>query len=112
MKEVDQLRRQGRVKPLREILETMGQRVPQVIRQTQARLFQGITQYPRKILSVFEPHTEIIRKGKVNKPNEFGNLVRVREAENQIITHYEVFDTSVSSGGHPEWLLPTRAFTV
>jgi IS5 family transposase len=70
-------RRQGRLKPLREILEAMGERVQQVL--------------PNKILSVFEPHTEIIRKGKASKPNEFGNLVKVQEAENQIITHYEVF---------------------
>ena len=84
-------RRQSRLKPLREILETMSGRVRQVIRQTKARVFQGITQYPDKILSVFEPHTEIIRKGKTSKPNEFGNLVKVQEAENQIITHYEVF---------------------
>jgi transposase, IS5 family len=84
-------RRQGRLKPLREILEAMGERVQQVIRQTKARVLQGITQHPNKILSVFEPHTEIIRKGKASKPNEFGNLVKVQEAENQIITHYEVF---------------------
>src|SRR6266481_994138 len=44
-----------------------------------------------KIVSLFEPHTEIIRKGKASKPNEFGKLVQVQEAENQIITHYEVF---------------------
>jgi len=84
-------RRQARLKPLREILETMTGRVRQVLRQTKARVFQGITQYPDKILSVFEPHTKIIRKGKMTKPNEFGNLVKVQEAENQIITHYEVF---------------------
>jgi IS5 family transposase len=84
-------RRAARLKPLREVLETMTGRVRQVIRQTKARVFQGITQYPNKILSVFEPHTEIIRKGKASKPNEFGNLVKVQEAENQIITHYEVF---------------------
>jgi len=39
----------------------------------------------------FEPHTEIIRKGKAGKPNEFGKLVQIQEAENQIITHYDVF---------------------
>lgn len=83
--------RQARLKRFREILETMAGRVRQVIRQTKARVFQGITQYPHKILSIFEPHTEIIRKGKASKPNEFGNLVKVQEAENQIITHYEVF---------------------
>ena len=44
-----------------------------------------------KLVSVFEPHTEIIRKGKANRPTEFGNLVKIQEAEHQIITHYEVF---------------------
>jgi hypothetical protein len=28
-----------------------------------ARIFQGLTQLPGKIVSIFEPHTEIIRKG-------------------------------------------------
>src|SRR5260370_41115395 len=84
-------RRQARLKRLREILETVAGRVRQVVRQTRARVFQGITQYPHKIASLFEPHTEIIRKGKASKPNEFGKLVKVQEAENQIITHYEVF---------------------
>lgn len=42
-------------------------------------------------MSLFEPQTEIIRKGKASKPNEFGKLVQVQEAENQIITHYEVY---------------------
>jgi IS5 family transposase len=45
-----------------------------------------------KIVSVFEPQTEIIRKGKAGKPNEFGKLVKIQEAENQIVTHYEVFE--------------------
>ena len=31
-----------------------------------------------------------IRKGKISKPNEFGNLVTIQEAEHQIITAYEV----------------------
>ncbi len=51
-----------------------------------------MTQFPEKIISLFEPHTEIIREGKAGKPNEFGKLVQVQEAENQIITHYEVFE--------------------
>jgi hypothetical protein len=29
-----------------------------------------------KIVSLFEPHTESIRKGKASKPNEFGKLVQ------------------------------------
>jgi IS5 family transposase len=55
-------------------------------------VFGGTTQLPGKLVSLFAPHTEIIRKGKAGKPNEFGQLVQVQEAENQIITHYEVYD--------------------
>src|SRR6266705_1964361 len=84
-------RRQAQLKRLREILETMAGRVRQVVRQTKARVFQGITKYPHKIVSLFEPHTEIIRKGKASKPNEFGKLVKIQEAENQIVTHFEVY---------------------
>ncbi len=69
----------------------MAEQVRRVVRQTQARVFGGMTQLPGKLVSLFEPHTEIIRKGKAGKPNEFGKLVQVQEAENQIITHYEVY---------------------
>src|SRR5450756_1648821 len=66
-------------------------RVQQVIRQTKARVFAGDTRVEGKLVSIFEPHTEIIRKGKASKPTEFGKLVKIQEAENQIISHYEVF---------------------
>ena len=33
----------------------------------------------------------MIRKGKASKPTEFGKLVKLQEAENQIIVDYEVF---------------------
>jgi hypothetical protein len=66
--------------------------VHRVVRQTKARVFDGLTQFPGKLVSQFEPHTEIIRKGKAGKPIEFGKLVQLREAENQIITHYEVYE--------------------
>jgi IS5 family transposase len=59
----------------------------QVIRQARARVLGGITDLPGKIVRVFEPGTEIIRKGKLSKPTEFGKLVKIQEAENQIITH-------------------------
>jgi IS5 family transposase len=92
--EIDTLprRRKTQVRDLRAQLETMAERVRSVVRQTKARVFDGLTKLPGKLVSLFEPHTEIIRKGKAGKPNEFGKLVQVQEAENQIITHYEVFD--------------------
>jgi hypothetical protein len=61
------------------------------MKQTRARIFHGNTHSKGKIVSVFEPPTEIIRKGKASKPTEFGKMVKFQEAENQIITAYEVY---------------------
>ncbi len=80
--------------PLRnwtEQLQWMAGRVRHVVKQTKARIFHGMKHFPGKVASLFEPHTEIIRKGKASKPTEFGKLVQIQEAENQIITHYRVF---------------------
>jgi IS5 family transposase len=71
-------------------LEEMIPRVRQVLRQTRERVLRGNTKAEGKLLSIFETHTEVIRKGKAHKPNEFGKLVLIQEAENQIITHYQV----------------------
>jgi IS5 family transposase len=75
-----------------EHLSEMAGRVRQVVKQTKVRVFDGVTQFPDKLVSLFEPHSEIIRKGKASKPTEFGKMVQVQETENQIITHYDVFD--------------------
>jgi len=85
-------RRRGSVRGLCEHLQIMADRVRSVVHQTKLRIFGGVTKSPEKIVSLFEPHTEIIRKGKAGKPNEFGKLVQVQEAENQVITHYEVYE--------------------
>lgn len=53
---------------------------------------------------MFEPQTEVIRKGKAGKPTEFGKLVKIQEAENQIVTHYSVFDQRPSDS---ELLIPS-----
>jgi transposase, IS5 family len=64
--------------------------VQRVVAQTRARILRGDTHYPDKVVSVFEPHTQIIRKGKLAKPTEFGRLVKIQEAEGQVITDYVV----------------------
>jgi IS5 family transposase len=82
----------GKLKKLgNELTETVV-RVKRVIQQTVARVLRGETHHPEKLVSIFEPHTEIIRKGKASKPNEFGKMVQIQETENQIITAYQVFD--------------------
>ena len=71
-------------------LQAMRPLVRRVVDQTRARLLGGDTHVPAKVLSIFEPHTETIRKGKISKPNEFGKLVTIQESEHQIITAYDV----------------------
>ena len=75
----------------RQELDTFVPRVQQVMRQTRARIFGGDTHVEDKLLSLFEPSTEVIRKGKAGKPNEFGKMVKLQEAEQQIITAYVVY---------------------
>jgi len=105
MAEVEELGRvkRKRVEAMMEHLEQMSGRMKQVMEQTKARIFAGWTQMPGKLVSIFEPQTEIIRKGKASKPTEFGKLVQIQEAENQIITHYEIFEHRPSDR---ELLLP------
>jgi IS5 family transposase len=76
---------------LRRQLDEMMPRVKQVMKQTRARIFRGNTRSEGKLLSLFEPSTEVIRKGKAGKPNEFGKMVKLQEAENQIVIDYEVY---------------------
>src|SRR5438874_11788199 len=83
-------KQQAVLRGMKQELDAMIPLVNQVLRQTTARVFRGVTDTPGKIVSVFEPTAEIIRKGKVNKPTEFGKLVKIQEAENKIITHYAV----------------------
>ena len=74
-------------------LQQMRPLVTRIMTQTRARLLGGDIHVPDKVLSVFEPHTEAIRKGKIAKPTEFGKLVTIQEAEHQIITAYDVHAT-------------------
>ena len=64
---------------LRQELDEMTSRVRQVMKQTRARIFRGNTRSEGKLLSLFEPSTEVIRKGKAGKPNEFGKTVKLQD---------------------------------
>jgi IS5 family transposase len=79
-----------RLRRAQDELRHMRPLVDRVLAQTRARIIGGDTHVPEKVLSLFEPHTEAIRKGKVATPNEFGKLVTIQESEHQIVTAYEV----------------------
>ena len=87
-----------KVRGLCQQIKQMSELTQRVLEQTRARVLKGDTHYPGKVLSVFEPHTEAIRKGKKLKPTEFGKLVKIQEAEAQFITDYEVCAERVPDG--------------
>ena len=74
-------------------LRTFMPRAQQVLDQTVRRVFSG-ERVPadEKLVSIFEPHTDIIRRGKPNKETEFGHKVWLGEVEGGFITQYQVLD--------------------
>ncbi len=72
-----------------------------VIDQARRRVLQG-EQVPNaeKIYSIFEPHTDLIKRGKVRTPVEFGHKVFLAESAQGLITQYEVLDGNPSDEDH------------
>jgi IS5 family transposase len=67
--------------------------VQQVIDQTTRRVLVGQSvPAPQKLVSLFEPHTAIIRKGKPGHDVEFGRVVWLDEVEGGIVTRFAVLD--------------------
>ena len=46
----------------------------------------------KKLFSLFEPHTELLKRGKAGKDVEFGHMVQLQQVGEKFITDYEVFD--------------------
>lgn len=65
----------------------------QGIRQASRRVLQGESvPAGEKVLSLFEPHTQIIPRHKAGKPVEFGRKLRLDEVEGGLITGYQILD--------------------
>ncbi|MGD9092725.1 MAG: ISNCY family transposase [Anaerolineales bacterium] len=88
---------------LRDTLQTFLPRAEQVIDQTVRRVFQE-EKVPaaEKIVSIFEPHTAIIRRGKAGKPVEYGRKVWLDEVEGGIVTRWQVLQGNPSD--KHQWL--------
>lgn len=87
---------QAKLRGLKAKIDEMVQIAKKVVSQTKARVFGGDTHVEGKILSVFETATEVIRKGKASKPTEFGKMIKIQEAENQIVIDFQVYDQKPS----------------
>jgi transposase, IS5 family len=83
---------------LSEQLQQVVDLVERIASQTERRVLQG-EQVPadEKVLSIFEPRTAVIRKGKPGQPVEFGRVLWLDEVEGGIISRYQVL-----SGNPPD----------
>ncbi len=88
---------------LTEVLETFIPRAEQVVSQTIRRVFQG-EKVPagEKIVSLFEPHSAIIRRNKARKPTEYGHKVWLDEVDGGIVTRWEVLEGNPND--EQQWL--------
>jgi IS5 family transposase len=78
---------------LREQIKHYCALADKVIDQARRRVLDS-EQVPsaQKIYSIFEPHTDLIKRGKAQKPIEFGHKVFLAESARGLITQYRVLD--------------------
>jgi len=89
------------IETLRKEISGVCRLADQVIDQARRRVLYG-EQVPTgdKIYSIFEPHTDLIKRGKTNKPIEFGHKVFLAESAHGLITQYHVLDGNPSDENH------------
>lgn len=86
-----------KTKKLTQTLETFLPRVQQVIEQTTRRVFdQEKVSAGEKIVSLFEAHSDIIRRNKAHKPTEYGHKVWLDEVEGGLVTGWRVLEGNPS----------------
>ena len=72
-----------------------------VINQARRRILDGEQlANAEKIYSIFEPHTDLIMRGKVRTPLEFGHKVFLAESAKGLITQYKVLKGNPSDATH------------
>lgn len=49
-----------------------------------------------KVFSIFEPHSELIQRGRREKPIEFGHKIVLNQTKDKFITSYEVLERNLS----------------
>lgn len=76
---------------IKQQLRTFVTRTQIVLEQTVKRVFQQETvSASEKLVSIFEPHTHIIKRGKAGKATEFGHKVWLDEVDGGIVSDYRI----------------------
>jgi IS5 family transposase len=66
--------------------------VNKIIDQAERRVFKGETvPSAEKVYSLFETHTELLKRGKARAPIEFGHKVLLAQTGEKFIHHYQTF---------------------
>lgn len=64
-----------------------------VVDQAKRRVLHGEkVENDEKLFSIFEPHTELLKRGKAGKPIEFGHMVMFAQTEEKFITSYDAYE--------------------
>jgi len=89
------------IQELRRMIEHYSHLGDRVVDQTRRRVLKG-EQVPanEKIYSIFETHTDLIKRGKIQKPIEFGHKIFLAESARGLITQYRVLDGNPSDHIH------------
>lgn len=78
---------------LKRTLENFMPLAEKVVDQTKRRILKAESvPAQEKVLSIFEPHTDIICRGKEDHPVEYGHKVWLNEVDGGIVTHYRILD--------------------
>ena len=81
------------IRELAQQIEHFCQLGQRVINQTRRRVLEGAQVHvTEKLYSIFEPHTDLIKRGKIDTPVEFGHKIFLAESAQGLITQYEVLD--------------------
>jgi transposase, IS5 family len=101
-----------------ETMQLFLPRLGQVLDQTIRRVFEAQSvPAEEKLVSIFEAHSDIIRRGKARKSAEFGHKVWLGEVEGGFIAQYTILDGNpvdkqqwqptlerhIEQFGHPPW---------
>jgi IS5 family transposase len=79
------------LKRLSAQLEHFAPLAERVLSQARRRVLDGEqVSAQEKLYSIFEPHTDLIKRGKPNTPVEFGHKVLLAESRRGLITDYQI----------------------
>ena len=82
--------------PLNSFLDELESYLPaiaKVTQQSRRRIFNNESvPNGEKVFSIFEPHTELIKRGKSGHPVEFGHMVTIGQTGEKFISYFDVME--------------------